>query len=723
MKRVAVIGGGPAGIVTLKYLLEAQRSFGAEEVEVRLYEYMHNIGGTFLTRRYEDAEVRALLLSFLLHRGIGELGMVMMMMMMAAPPPFPSETFASDRRTSTLVSSKQLTTFSDFRAKETGDFLKAVQYAQYLEDYVTHFKLWPHINLLTRVVEVRKRPEGGHTILYQRVKDQRHSGFERDTDGDVQEWDCDAVAVCSGLHVLPNMPKIPGLERVPEVLHSSQFKARSQFGKDKTVVVVGTGETGADVAHLAITSPTKRRNPGPVLLPCLGRKLNPNEPGIPIDVSRTNLFDTTYMHPILRNSFVLWEYYHCGWERCPLSDTPAPASPWNGRRGDGEKTLTAARTVFFNKTAMKICPYISGPYKAKYQKSWLYRIRKALMQTPIPEGNGRAINEDGTMTITNNGRPEYERLKDDVIKPDIMVFATGYSQSFPFFKAKGKDNKIEYPVPNEADVRNIWKRDEPDVGFIGFLRPGLGAIPPLAEMQAQLWVYNLLAGDPLSAKLRPEDEPHYRLQPLNNARIHYGVDHESYVYQLAMDMGSAPGVTDLPRILLGTTVYGGGGTLACGRTWFRMPIVWALGANFVTKFRLQGPWAWDGAKDMMASKEFWETITRRPYFFGHIVVNMLPLAVFGPMSFAVWCYATVMEVFAFLFGLQPGSGASPSGARLSALTLVAAMVLSAAYLFQDAIPGRDGLGSGLGGFGTGVGDAWRGMRAAAPSVGAAGPRR
>jgi len=86
--RFLVIGGGPAGIVTLKYLLEAQRSFGAEEVEVRLYEYMHNIGGTFLTRRYEDAEVRALLLSFLLHRGIGELGMVMMMMMMAAPPPF-----------------------------------------------------------------------------------------------------------------------------------------------------------------------------------------------------------------------------------------------------------------------------------------------------------------------------------------------------------------------------------------------------------------------------------------------------------------------------------------------------------------------------------------------------------------------------------------------------------------------------------------------------------
>lgn len=51
-----------------------------------------------------------------------------------------------------------------------------------------------------------------------------------------------------------------------------------------------------------------QRNPGPVLLPILGRKPNPNEPGIPIDVSRANLFDTTYVHPVLRNSMILWDY-------------------------------------------------------------------------------------------------------------------------------------------------------------------------------------------------------------------------------------------------------------------------------------------------------------------------------------------------------------------------------------------------------------------------------
>ncbi len=52
-----------------------------------------------------------------------------------------------------------------------------------------------------------------------------------------------------------------------------------------------------------------QRNPGPIILPILGRKPNPKEPGIPIDVSRANMFDTTYVPDILRNNMLLWEYY------------------------------------------------------------------------------------------------------------------------------------------------------------------------------------------------------------------------------------------------------------------------------------------------------------------------------------------------------------------------------------------------------------------------------
>jgi len=123
--------------------------------------------------------------------------------------------------------------------------LSAARYVEYLNDYCTHFDLWKHINLSTKVVSVSRRAEGGHLVVYQK-------------DGSEDKWECDAIAVCSGLHVVPNIPEIPGIEKVPVTFHSSQFKKREDFGVDKTVLVLGSGETGADLAYLAVTSPTKQ---------------------------------------------------------------------------------------------------------------------------------------------------------------------------------------------------------------------------------------------------------------------------------------------------------------------------------------------------------------------------------------------------------------------------------------------------------------------------------
>jgi dimethylaniline monooxygenase (N-oxide forming) len=78
------------------------------------------------------------------------------------------------------------------------------------------------------------------------------------TRDEIHTWECDAVAVCAGLHVFPNIPLIKGIEHIPITLHSSEFKNREQFGVDTTVLVLGSGETAADVAYLAVTSPTKR---------------------------------------------------------------------------------------------------------------------------------------------------------------------------------------------------------------------------------------------------------------------------------------------------------------------------------------------------------------------------------------------------------------------------------------------------------------------------------
>ena len=56
--RVAVIGGGPSGLVTLKYLKTAHEFVPMEHpISVKLFEKEAEIGGAFKHQAYEGAEV------------------------------------------------------------------------------------------------------------------------------------------------------------------------------------------------------------------------------------------------------------------------------------------------------------------------------------------------------------------------------------------------------------------------------------------------------------------------------------------------------------------------------------------------------------------------------------------------------------------------------------------------------------------------------------------
>jgi dimethylaniline monooxygenase (N-oxide forming) len=79
--------------------------------------------------------------------------------------------------------------------------------------------------------------------------------FSKDDRDDT--WECDAVAICSGLHVKPDIPFLDGVDNVPKVMHSSEFKSRSDFGEGKNVMILGAGETAMDLAYLAVTSPVQ----------------------------------------------------------------------------------------------------------------------------------------------------------------------------------------------------------------------------------------------------------------------------------------------------------------------------------------------------------------------------------------------------------------------------------------------------------------------------------
>ncbi|CAJ2508283.1 Uu.00g094690.m01.CDS01 [Anthostomella pinea] len=581
MVRIAVIGAGPAGLVTLKHILAAERQLGTGPVEVKLFEFDTGVGGTFRARTYEDGE---------------------------------------------LVSSRQLTTFSDFRREDGPDFLSVKYYLKYLDDYCTHFHLWPHMNFSCQVTRVENGKSGGHTLTYL-------------SEGAGHEWDCDAVAVCAGLHVDPNTPHLEGVDKVPLVMHSSQFKRREQFGVGTNVLVLGSGETGADVSLLAVTSPTNRvvlchrngfhlapkTNPNPRLILSRSRSTTAR-PQVPIDVSRASLFDTAYTHPWLRSSSILWTYYdyYVRWILWTSWGTTHGSDQWIGEKPKGWTTAQ----IFFNKSGNKIAPYINVNWKPKRPQGLLQRLRSLVVHTPTTDTKGRyidvapwpeRIDDDGIVHFRDNGRPEYQYMKaQPPIKPDVIVFCTGYKHDFPFLPPSSASSR--------TDVRDIWHRDNPSIGFIGFVRPNLGAIPPLAELQAQLWVLNLLAPVRVAGPLLPEDEPHYRLVAPEGARVNYGVDHESYAYQLALDMGTAPSLTEVCRAGFEASEHG---------AWWKLPLTWALGANFNTKFTLVGPWRWDGAVEAMTG-ELWDTVARREVFFGHVTLSVLPIFIFGPMSLLFW---------------------------------------------------------------------------------------
>jgi dimethylaniline monooxygenase (N-oxide forming) len=59
--RVAVIGAGPSGLTTLKYLATAHEFFeNVKPIEAKLFESEASVGGTFKHRAYENAEASCL---------------------------------------------------------------------------------------------------------------------------------------------------------------------------------------------------------------------------------------------------------------------------------------------------------------------------------------------------------------------------------------------------------------------------------------------------------------------------------------------------------------------------------------------------------------------------------------------------------------------------------------------------------------------------------------
>ena len=363
-------------------------------------------------------------------------------------------------------------------------------YVEYLGSYAKHFKLTPHIRTSTKLVSLRKTGPASHP--HRAVLRTLTRGSDEGTEREILAT---RVIITTGLHVTPNIPSIPGLTAPlaegaiaakipPHWLHSSDYKSPSQL-QGKKVMILGAGETGMDVAYDAVLAPAGQVwmavRTGFLSFPkvlnhfrVLGTTFDGN---LPIDGLITNLFETAYVHPWVAQTHLRWFVSDFVIRRLMwvLTGTMAGCNQWAGELEPGRQ---GRAYVFLNKSA-KAMRFINKPF---YRLSWFHRLMAHYQDPPLPPGKEhladrkidmipfpRAFDSDGKAVF--NPPPPHRRKElawTTDVRPEVVVLCTGYRQEWDWL---GKD----YPRgADECDVRTVCSSSDPSVGFIGFLRPGVG---------------------------------------------------------------------------------------------------------------------------------------------------------------------------------------------------------------------------------------------------------
>eukprot|EP01063_Lacrimia_lanifica_P013384 TRINITY_DN20023_c0_g4_i2.p1 TRINITY_DN20023_c0_g4~~TRINITY_DN20023_c0_g4_i2.p1 ORF type:complete len:641 (+),score=183.64 TRINITY_DN20023_c0_g4_i2:62-1984(+) len=593
-KSFCVIGAGPSGLVAARHLL-------AQGHAVSVYEAGPCIGGTFANKRYDAV-----------WDDPGNGGM-------------------------RLVSSKTLTAFSDYRmhgthggvdwSRKVGDHPRVTEYLTYLRQYADAFHVTPTIEFGTKVVSVDAAV--GEAQPYRVVL--------ASPDGSQRAVHFDGVAVCSGLHNVPTMPgdaDIPGLAAFRadprnDVFHSSAYKEKAVFAGRK-VLILGCGETAMDLAHRAAVGGAAKVG----LVSRHGFLSIPHELGDkrPLDVFITNFLEHAHEHPLAHDWQLRWRM--STWViRAGL--LLVGGSSW-GMNQWACRVKTVARGYHIINKSHGAIPHINAYAKprwlAKYRaawnlpmwlwtKFWIFAHRHLATDEkdvlPIQtfgDGEGRGLLEikkeaGGGFTAVLADEDGAEASFDDV---DTVVFATGYKQEFPFLKAYAPPARArpgyrhaagEAPLPPHHFVLDP---SDPHLGFIGFVRPNVGAIPPISELQVLWWIQQMEK----ARKQQPLPSAPPPSYMLNGAKYQYGVDYGNYMFRLAEEIDAAPDLWKVARAILRGEGVEAAGVIERATLAAKFLFTCCLGQAHAPLFRLRGPFATTACLDITL-RELWEAATAK----------------------------------------------------------------------------------------------------------------
>ena len=136
-----------------------------------------------------------------------------------------------------LISSKRMTEFAEFPMDDdVAQYPNHRELKRYFQQFTDQFGLRRHYEFNTRVIDLT--PSGNGWSL------------TSETDGQQQTRVFDGVMIANGTLHTPNRPTLPGTY-TGELMHSAEYRDPDVF-RDKRVLIIGCGNSGADIAVDAV---------------------------------------------------------------------------------------------------------------------------------------------------------------------------------------------------------------------------------------------------------------------------------------------------------------------------------------------------------------------------------------------------------------------------------------------------------------------------------------
>ncbi|CEJ62747.1 hypothetical protein PMG11_11238 [Penicillium brasilianum] len=230
MVEIAVIGAGAAGLPTLKNLLE-------EGFKATAFDRNTEIGGIWNMREDDQPSV------------LESEETPSIMLFCSSDPPSQLElvTYKSWAVNNLILTSGTIANnstdfgcYTDFPyPNDSATYASAREVSLYLRAYADHFDLFPHIRLGTTIHRAKLTTMEGI--------EKWELAITQDSSSKEELLYFDRLVVASGSFSTPSQPTIPGLDRFEgRLMHSAAYKRPADFNGLR-VLVVGTGNTAADV--------------------------------------------------------------------------------------------------------------------------------------------------------------------------------------------------------------------------------------------------------------------------------------------------------------------------------------------------------------------------------------------------------------------------------------------------------------------------------------------